>query len=418
MKKYTREYFKRDRIRIGVWRFHTPHATEEGMKQVVECGIDTIISGNATQNPATRETTLTLADKYGVETYIIDKKFKQSEPWSDEDIENYDPVAMISPYKHHPSFTGCFFNDEPGTEHFPWMSRAMNKFEEETGYSSILNLLPAYANAAQLKYGAGAAKIEYYDTDPNLYEKYCEEFCRQFKTDIMITDIYPLNWDTYGRKIINKKYIENINQIARVAHRHGKKFWCCIQVHAWRAAKRTPNESEYRWQCYCMLSFGCTGILLWNYQGSEEFPSLVHPTTLMPTDSYYDCQKVMWEMRNLSDTYIQYKYLGSFNFNYSEDIAYYLYISDQYTDFDGITDIKSNDSLLFGCFEKKDGKGKAFTVVNMNEFQDELPATLKFKTKAKKVTIYRKAEPELLTANRGVYTINLECGEGVFVTLD
>ena len=417
MKKYTREYFKRDRIRIGVMRFHTPHATEEGMQQVVDCGIDTIISGNATINRATRETTLELADKYGVETYILDRKFKHSEPWSQEMIDQFDPEAMISTYKHHPSFTGCFFNDEPGTDHFPWMSAAMNKFEENTGYSSILNLLPAYANAAQLKYGAGAAKIEYYDTAPDVYEKYMESFCTQFKSEFCCTDIYPFNWSEYGEKITSNKYIENINQTAKVAHRFGKQFWCCIQTYAWAARKRTPNEAEYRWQCYCLLSFGCTGIILWNYQGSEEYPALVHPLTLTPTDAYYDCQTVMWEMRNLSDTFVQYKYLGSFNFNYSDKVPY-LKMSDPYESFDGITDITSDNPLLFGCFEKKQGKGKAFTVVNMNDFDLELPATVSFKTKAKKVTVYRKNEFCEITPVRGKYTIDLECGEGVFVMLD
>jgi len=41
-----------------------------------------------------------------------------------------------------------------------------------------------------------------------------------------------------------------------------------------------------------------------------------------------------------------------------------------------------------------------------------------FKSKSKKVTLYRNAEPTVLTPVRGVYTIDLKQGEGVFVTLD
>ena len=417
MKKYTREYFKRDRLRIGVWRYHMPLANEFGMKQITDCGIDTIITSDATKNRATRETVLELADKYGVETYVMDKMIDYGKPWSEEEIEQFDPEQMISSYAHHPSFTGCFFNDEPGTDAFPWMSRIMNKFEEKTGHSSLINLLPAYANAAQLKYGANADKIDYYDTDPNIFEKYCEEYCKAFTSDILCTDIYPLDWTLTGIKRTRRNYVEYINQSAKVAHRFGKKFWCCIQTYGYSSGKRTPNEAEFRWQCYCVLSFGCTGILLWNYLGKPEFPSLVHPITLTPTDAYYDCQTVMWEMRNLSDTYIQYKYLGSFNKNDNDELTY-LHMSDPYEDFDVLTDISSNDPLLFGCFEKKQGRGKAFTVVNMNEFALELPATVSFKTKAKKVTVYRKNEFCEITPIRGKYTISLECGEGVFVMLD
>ncbi|MBQ9921731.1 MAG: hypothetical protein IJO52_06070, partial [Clostridia bacterium] len=352
-----------------------------------------------------------------VETYVMDKMIDYEKPWTDEEIEAFDPAAMISTYAHHPSFTGCFFNDEPGTESFPWMSRIMNKFEKETGYSSLINLLPGYANAAQLRFGANAAKIDYYDTDPKIFENYCEEYCKQFSSDILCTDIYPLDWTQYGIKRTRRHYVEYINQSAKIAHRYGRKFWCCIQTYGYHAGKRTPNEAEFRWQCYCVLSFGCTGILLWNYLGRPEFPALVHPVTLVPNDSYYHCQTAMWEMRNLSDTYMQYKYLGSFNMN-DDGRVEYLHMSEPYEDFDGIHDIKSDDALLFGCFEKKQGKGKAFTVVNMNEFKDEKSAALKFKTKAKKVTVYRKNEFYTLTPQRGVYTIDLECGEGVFVMLD
>lgn len=415
-KKYTHEYITRDRIRIGMWRFHTPQCNEHDFKNIVDCGIDTIITGNATVNRATRETTLNLADKYGVETYVTERLLDYSKPWTQEQIDKFDPVAAISTYKHHPSFTGCFFNDEPGTDAFPWMSAILNKFEDQTGYKSLINMLPSYANAAQLKFGANASAIEYYDSDPNLFTKYCDSYCDYFKSNVLSTDIYPLNWDQYGRKFTYKDYIESINLSAEVARRRGRDFWCCIQTYGWIYSKRTPNEAEYRWQCYSVLSFGCNGILLWNYNGSPEFPSLVHIYTGEPTDAYYAIQPVLWEMQNLSDVYVQYKNLGAFTHN--GDKVPYLHMSGEYKDFDVLTEIKSEEPLLIGCFEKKQGKGKAFTLVNMTEFQDNLPATVKFKTKAKKVTVYRKAEPTVLTANRGVYTIDLECGEGVFVTLD
>ena len=87
MKKYTREYFARDRIRVGMWRFHTQLANEQDMKNVVDCGIDTIITGSATQNRATRETTLRLADQYGVEVFVTDKLLDYTKPWTQEQID-------------------------------------------------------------------------------------------------------------------------------------------------------------------------------------------------------------------------------------------------------------------------------------------------------------------------------------------
>ena len=417
MKKYTHGYITRDRIRIGMWSLHTSLSNERDFKNIVDCGIDTIITGNATIHRATRETTLTFADKYGMEVFVTDKLFNYTKPWSQEQIDAFDPVAMISPYKHHPSFTGCFFNDGVGTDDFPWLSAIMNKFERETGYTSLINMLPMYANAAQFKFGVGSSEIEYYDSDPDLFTKYCDSYCDHFDSHVLSTNVYPFDWTQYGEKRTCDNYIESINKAAEVARRRERDFWCCIQTYGWTYDKRTPNEAEYRWQCYCALSFGCNGILLWNYNGSPKFPSLVHIYTNEPTDAYYAIKPVLWEMQNLSDLYIQYKNLGAFTVNCT-DATPYLKMTQEYTDFSVISDIKCEDPLLFGCFEKEKGRGKAFTVVNMVDWQTPKDTTVKFKTKAKKVTVYRNAEPTVLTANRGVYTIDLKQGDGVFVTLD
>ena len=106
-----------------------------------------------------------------------------------------------------------------------------------------MNLLPMYANAAQLKYGAGAAAIEYYDPEPELFEKYCDAFCQQFDVDYICTDIYPLNWKN-GAKFTYPEYAESIDVIASVARKRQRDFWRFIQTFAWIPSKRTPAEEE------------------------------------------------------------------------------------------------------------------------------------------------------------------------------
>ena len=126
----------------------------------------------------------------------------------------------------------------------------------------------------------------------------------------------------------------------------------------------------------------------------------------------------MWEMRNLSDTYIQYKNLGAFTINCTDETPY-LKMSGEYKDFDIISNIKTDDPLLVGCFDKNDGNGHAFTLVNMIDFKYNRAANVKFKlTENRTVTLYSNKSPIVLTPDAdGYYTVTLERGQGVFITL-
>jgi hypothetical protein len=228
--------------------------------------------------------------------------------------------------------------------------------------------LPMYANAAQLKYGAGAAAIEYYDPDPALFRKYCDAFCEKFDPPYICTDIYPLNWVDDKRQTY-KNYCESINVIADSARRHAKDFWCCIQTFAWAKGKRIPTGAEFRWQSYCMLSFGCKGLLCWTYAGYDtEFPSLI-TIDGRRTRSWYDAATVFKEIRQISDAFVRHKYIGAFAHGCSEETPY-LKFSSPLEKFPFIQEIQSEDPLLIGCFSEKEGTGSAFTIVNMSELED------------------------------------------------
>ncbi|MBE6689450.1 MAG: S-layer homology domain-containing protein [Ruminococcaceae bacterium] len=418
---YAPEYFQRERIRIGAWGFMSPFGTPEGMKLLRDLGVDTIISGNASSGSKSRDYVFNYADKYGIEV------FAQDVPFTSQVLENnYNYRDHVSSYGDHPSFSGHNLVDEPGTDSFGWMGDVADIYMKQLpGKIPFVNLLPMYANAAQLKLGANAAAIEYYDADPELYRKYCQAWFENFNVDYICTDIYPLNghngkeniasWSTYN------DYCESINQIATVARENDAEFWCCIQTWGWTRGKRNPTEAEYRWQSYAMLSYGCTGILLWSLKSSNEtdFPSVLNTTTLKPTQPLYDdCATVMWELRKLSDTYIQYKNLGAFTLNCTSATPW-LKMSGEYENFGILSETVSDEPLLIGCFEKKEGTGYAFTVVNMTDIKEQKPATLKFKTaQPLTVTLYDEAVPTVLTADaNGYYTISLETTDGVFVTV-
>ena len=92
-------------------------------------------------------------------------------------------------------------------------------------------------------------------------------------------------------------------------------------------------------------------------------------------------------------------------------------MNNPYKDFKTISEIKCDSPLLVGCFEKKEGKGHAFTLVNMTDFAKPGTATVRVKIKGE-VTSYADGTPAKLTSADGWYEFKLLQGDGIFVTID
>ena len=404
--QYPSEYFTRERIRIGGdGLFRTATWNPKAVEDFAECGFDLLLADGA-DSGIHRAKLLDACDRLGVEVYVNDGGWNQPEKAGME-------------YFDHPSFTGHVLTDEPGADAFAKWGDACRKYSAATGKMPFINLLPMYANAAQLKFGASAAAIEYYDSDPQLYRKYCEKYCDLVPTPYICTDIYPLNWSKDGKRYTYRDYVQSIHVVASVARERNREFWCYIQTFGWTPSKRTPNASEFRWQCYSMLSFGCRAILCWVYGTyNPQFPSLVTMEGER-TPAWYDAKTVFQEIRKLSDVYCVYRNVGAFTHAGAGELPAYLKMTDEYKGFSEIRDVSCPDPLLFGCFEKKGGRdGKAFTVVNMSELSLAKSTIVKVKLEAREVTCYRRGVAEIIRAESdGHYHIPLPSGEGVFVTL-
>lgn len=403
---FTNEYITRDRIRIGAWVNPRPEAVGSDFIETYSSGgFDWIIAHGALADSDNREMLFRECDKYGVELVLGDGAYNN-------------PAVATAEYFDHPCFGGTYVTDEPGTEQYEELAKICNAYAQEMGGKlPYINLLPMYANAAQLKYGAGAAAIEYYDSDPDLYKKHCDSFCEMFDVPYICTDIYPLNW-AGGKRTTYKDYCESINVIATSARAHDKDFWCCIQTFAWVPSKRTPTEAEFRWQSYCMLSFGCNGLLCWTYAGySPEFPSLI-TVDGRRTNAWYDASTVFKEVRNISDAFVRYKNLGAFAHNCTDDTPY-LKFSNPVQDFAAIQQIQCEDPLLIGCFRAKEGAGSAFTMVNMSELETLKTVHVQLKIAGTQVIAWPRGERTVLTPDTlGLYHLTLSPGEGVFVEVE
>jgi len=400
---YTHAHLTRDRIRIGAWvNLRAEAITDDFVAEYRSGGFDWLIAHGALAGADRRDWLLRECDRHGVELILGDGAYR-------------DAAAATAGYYDHPSFAGTYVTDEPGTEQYAELAEICKRYSRETGGKlPYINLLPMYANAAQLKYGASAAAIEYYDPDPALFKKYCDRFCQQFEVPYICTDIYPLNWSK-GRRTTYKEYCESINVIARSAREHGKDFWCCIQTFAWVPSKRTPTEAEFRWQSYCMLSFGCKGLLCWTYAGYQpEFPSLVSIHGKRE-NAWYDAATVFKEVASISDAFVRYTNVGAMSHGCS-DATPYLRFSQPVERFPAIERIECAQPLLIGCFAAKEGDARAFTLVNMSELEALQTAQVRLRLCGSRVIAWPRGQRvEWKPDADGITALTLAPGEGIFV---
>ena len=92
-------------------------------------------------------------------------------------------------------------------------------------------------------------------------------------------------------------------------------------------------------------------------------------------------------------------------------------LENPYTGFDTIKEIESDTPLLVGCFEKEEGTGHAFTVVNYSPFKSPKTSHVRVKLDGK-VTQYINGDPCVMHGDSGYYKFVLPQGQGVFVTVE
>ena len=399
-------------ITIGAWASFPSKVTDNTIKTFAECGIDLLVDLGDIESQETLGLALNSARKYGVKVLRYNyspSKFKASNP-DKIPSSNYE-------YYDYDSYLGNMIYDEPGTDKYKSMAELTAYYNKELpGKLCYYNLLPMYANAAQLKYGAGAAQIAYYDEDPDLYKKYVESYAETVPGDYMCVDIYPYR-SSGKNKSTYTGYLKNMDIFASACRKYGRDFWLYIQSTDYDGGKWTPDYADLRWQTYIGMSFGVKTFIHFVYDWGGYENTFIKDGK--PTDIYYAAQKINNEIKALSDDYAKYENVGAFNLNCEKTKFDYAKFDNQYKDFNILTDITSSDPLLFGCFEEKDGDGYAFTVVNMNNVNTKPTAAhLSFRLDGyDNVYIWQGGVKTKLTPHGGEYSVVLASSEGVFITV-
>ena len=387
----------KDRLHVGAWViFSTGMTSEEQVAEIKDCGFDLIVA----DVPASEEKITTLCKwmtKYEVQGLRMDGDH-YADNYFEKDFKKY------RSYTSAPVTWGQYLCDEPSVADYSRAEALYNSFLEKIKDKvAFINLFPAYATLGQL--GADS------------YREYVEKCFETIHPPILSVDIYPL-W----KSGIYSGYFSNLSQFSSVCRENGADWTLFIQSNAFATSVRAPEEKDLRWQIWCGLSFGVSGIHYFTYRTStspEHSPALIDRDN-KKTDLWYAAQKVNSELNAFSDVYRQYRNLGAYTVGAA---ASYAQFEDQYTAFDAIGEVTytGDDGLLIGAFEKNGGTGKAFTCVNLanpgRAFSAKVTVTAEIKESGA-VTLYRAGQPETLTVKNGQISFELALGEGVFVTID
>jgi len=420
---------KKDRIKIGAY---SPISTfdEEHIRLLAEAGVDYAIFRIDATDPIPEEYHEKLVkwfEKYGVEFSVhYDKCEFVYKGATMPDLTKKDDMF----FKDSPAFVSYCYADEPGIIHFDMLGAEVRKFYKAFPDKDVfINLLPMYSSTEQLAKGPYGTEIKYFDEGDNVYQRYLDAFVDKVPTRHICVDIYPCKrkpkadcpemFPAEYEPFTYDRYLRSIEMVADKCRETGRDFYACIQACSWGKGVREITTPELRWQAYTMLSFGATALFYYVFASRKRHTGCMLNERGEPTKLFYGSKKMCAGLTKLSDIYMEYKNVGAFTIGYDPEKTAYLYLANPYDikRFGVISDIESNTPLLVGCFEKREGAGKAFMIVNQQDWAEALDSVVKMKISGK-VTKYCDGEAEESEGRNGIYEFNIAQGDGVFVTVE
>lgn len=305
-------------------------------------------------------------------------------------ISAHSDLPNFEVYSDCPAVWGAHVWDEPEESQFETVQKLVDEFNEKYG-----------------KYGLKP------------YVNYAGERADEVKNSPLLKNVEVMSFDWYifvnnkpdgwcGTKGEGSYYLKRMQTFMNVAREHNMEFWTYIQAYV-RKGGIFNSEKAYRWQMYMNMCFGSKAMLYFIYANQSEadndwvdFNTLVVNRDMTKGDNYYYAKEANEEILKMYDILKDYENVGAYTYLKKDSQLYAEF--DEYKDFGVIEDIVDindetlgNTSYLVGCFEKKDGSGKAFIFMNLEILTDlhygqdwNLP--IKLKINGENVTCYEKGE--------------------------
>lgn len=415
-----------EKVLIGAWCVPLPEVlSDEKCQRIKDLGLDFIYL-DIGENHEYAEQILNQCEKHGLGLFAFDTKvanIPMDRYWSLPDI--------VSDYISHPALWGTVLRDEPGIYDLPRLALlAKTYFDCSDGKMPGINLFPSYASEKQLN---GVT-----------YREYLEHYAEEVDVPYLSYDHYPLYGD--GKETwLQNRYLSDFEEASDICRRYNRQLWYFIQTLAFNKILREPNEQDIRWQIYCALSFGARMIQLFTYgspgdengsTGDEIFELGLIGRHGEQTPRYEMVRHVLEELRKFDKVYLSYRHMGnmvyedhSLSDQKKEEVEItfpgkvvttqrennYLQLSHPFESFDPVLKLSGDGPVMAGCFA--DGEKKAFTLVNMiDPGKRQKNRAEVFFAEPVRLRVWTFGEPKEIQAD-GKFTVELDCGQGIFVEI-
>ena len=331
----------------------------------------------------------------------------------------------MASYKDHPALWGDDLIDEPTSAEFGKINGILEHYYSlNTGRLPLVNLFPVYANSEQLgnEPDVGSAKYllpltTYSDERLDRYRRHTADYIKTIDTDYISVDIYP-----YNVTGTIDGWLHNLDILAEACRDTGRDLWVITQA----AGNEVDEGGSMRWsdtkadqlqQSWASLAFGAKAIIYACFQTGwwDAGSHMVNPAG-ETTQTYDAVRAVNAELAPFAKKYGEYRWLGAYTVNTHKAAGLRWELSNGLPKKERPS-ISSSDGLLVGCFEAKQGGGRAYVIVNMMELLDEKTATLTVDfPSGKAVELYAGGE-KLTSRDGGKTALTLAPGDGVFITV-
>lgn len=409
-------------IRFGAHFDNRGYVSEGDIRLFSEAGLELLLANSQLNGTQSIRDALCFGDKYGVGLLFTDD-------FPAYTLNTTSVPAYTHAFADFTSFIGGYSFKQTGGNYLKVSGMGSELYSTSLSgprlYSSIA---PIYSNGITKSYNTRNDTELYRSSSTqeltreriDAYKKYVSDYVSSVSSDHIWLDYYPFAYEKAQPSNL-LGYLLNYEIAMNACRESGRELWAGIQ-----SGLRNVNDSlsffesepitdaELRFQLYTALSFGARTFIYNSYNNSRNHDMLEDGKK---TDLYASVQIINAEIKALEDELCSYKHLGAFVHSTSLTNRKYLEMEDPYKDFSAIKDLKSSEAILIGCFEGDDGF--AFTAVNMSNPEMKKGASFSFSADAGyRVFLWQKGQKTELTQVNGTCTVSLECGEGVFVTLE
>ena len=404
----TSKRINRNKILLGTYCFAPYCWDDEHVKQLKDAGIDFIAAASGSPK------LLDLLENYGIGAFVSSGSMLPYWRGGDRPMstENHPkPNITLDKYRQavlqvqdHPAIWGFELVDEPYTYDFDFYEGQRAIIDETlTQHTTSINLFPNYANSTQL----GSAT----------YTEHIAEYVRRINTDYICYDHYM-----YRDRIADlPAFIGNLSAAADACRKNNRDHWAVIQVNS-NQPEVILSSDKIKLQVYLALVFGAKSI---NYAcwTAGWWHNHVIDANGNPTEQYEKVKEINAAINTLSPVYMQYKQMSDCIIGDTDGKAdeHYTGRMDTALHQDSFCNLETanGSSIAVGYFEKDDGCALMLANITDPDFGSDAATWFKFRVSKSHavVTAYVKGIPTVLEADNGVYTVQMNHSDGVFITL-